>query len=50
MREHIEILVVALRDARHRERPRHGSRRQPRTARSTYVPVRGFAPTGRYAG
>ncbi len=53
MREHIEILIVALGDAL-RGAARHAAtseprRRRPRVARSTYVPVRRDVASPRFA-
>ena len=51
MREHIEILIVALGDVlRGTVHPAaEPRRRRPRVARSTYVPVLRDAPTTRFA-
>lgn len=48
MREHIEMLVVALSDVFHTRRTAT-PRRRPRVARTTYVPVRRGPVVGRFA-
>jgi hypothetical protein len=52
MREHIEILIVALGDAMRGAAPHavtEPRRRRPRVARSTYIPVRRDLANPRFA-